>query len=215
MKYQIKTILFASLATVMILSLASMSIASAADPLTQVTSTVSEKKSYKTCGEKKIVGVPYTIPLKKYMNLHAQYWEQDSTSPDFKLKYKFPETILKYVQGTCIPHKELKEIHIVSESQDNENKDNDYVCYNRGYLNGHPQYDEPAVTKNNSLTDTVDGFPNTDRIFADLTCDRYNPASDVGDLQHIGVRGMYENLETGETDEYRMDGYVNISNGLP
>lgn len=174
-------------------------------------------QNYKTCVETdKSHWLGGANLVKKNMHVKSTFWEQNSNYPHFKLGYNFPATISDIVlisihptiKTECKVTKELVRIDIMVQAE-SDDTGKVYTCYNRGYLNGHDSYDNPTVDEDNSLTNKEDGFPKTSK-FTKLKCNYQNFANDIGDENFVGVRAIYDNLETGKEQTYRLDHYYTI-----
>ena len=136
-------------------------------------------------------------------------WEQDDrlTSQYFNLAYTFPQTIYELKNNSCEPLKELVEINILVQGEDQY----DYsveTCYNRAIV---LELDDPPVDEDNPLTNNVDGFPSTNGI-VEIKC-KYNfNLFDIGNDQFVGVRAIYDNQETGKNEVIELNNYITVRN---
>jgi hypothetical protein len=148
-------------------------------------------------------------------------WLQDKDdSQFFKIGYTFPEKIYKYVADgewgmigdRCELVKELTKITYMVQTTELDDEDNlVYRCIDRAY-----ESTSKAVTPDNPLTSTVDGYPSTDGL-VDVKCK--NDVSGVefdGNSQHLlYIAGIYTDVKTGDTTKHLLNGNMIVLPLIP
>ena len=174
----------------------------------EAVTTGKDSIKYKTCEEKTKFGKTKAKIVNDHMKLKFGVWEiADNQKQKFEMAYTFPETIYELKHGilgnsTCEPLKELVEIIVFEQGENQYDYDDVQTCLDRGFLSDNKT---PFATVGSKY------YPSTNGTLI-IGCNHNFNLFDIGNEQILSVRAIYDNLETGEQENYTLDSYVTVRN---